>query len=209
MRSVDKVLHAFAEAWERGERPSVAEALERVPARDRDELAAGLRAWLMLAPTPELSEEARAAVRASPPVRAALAAVEDDVVAHRVATRRAELGLTLDAVADEVLAGAGLPATGRPRAAEFLQRLEDGRLAADRLSRRLVDLLARTLETSAAALVPAPPGWEGASLTLFRAEDGAGAELEADLDALARAAFAQDVEPLDEIERLFLGGPDA
>ena len=53
MSTVDEILGEFIDAWKAGERPDLDAYLERVPAGDRDELAAGIAAWLDVAPTPD------------------------------------------------------------------------------------------------------------------------------------------------------------
>jgi hypothetical protein len=79
MSSTGRVLRAFIDAWNAGRRPRVREYLEQVPAGpDREELAGRLTAWLALAPAPDLTDDARAAIRAERVVRHVIRAVGAD-----------------------------------------------------------------------------------------------------------------------------------
>jgi hypothetical protein len=44
---------------------------------------------------------------------------------------------------------------------------------------------------------------------LFRAAPGSAASFKDDLEALSRAAMTPAPAPMDELDRLFVGGPDA
>jgi hypothetical protein len=70
----EQVLSEFIDAWNAGERPDVDDYIARVPAEKQVELAEELIAFLTLAPTPEYSDEALAAIRAEPVVAQAAAA---------------------------------------------------------------------------------------------------------------------------------------
>jgi hypothetical protein len=94
------------------------------------------------------------------------------------------------------------------RAADYLARVERGELDPGRLSNRLLDALAAILGADRDQLGPGPPAF-AAGQAFFRAEEHADQWIAQDIDALSRAALAPAPEPMDELDRLFLGGPDA
>jgi hypothetical protein len=57
--------------------------------------------------------------------------------------------------------------------------------------------------------LPSPPAPAAPSQAFFRAEDEAQDWIVQDIDALSRAALASAPAPMDELDRLFLGGPEA
>jgi hypothetical protein len=93
------------------------------------------------------------------------------------------------------------------RAADYLNRIEHQELDPARLSRRLLDALAAILGAERDQLTAGPVGTPAQAL--FRADDRVEERFEEDIDALSRAAVAQAPEPMDELDRLFLGGPNA
>ena len=216
MSTIEQVLSEFVDAWNAGRRPSVDAHLERVAPADRDALAEQLMAWLAVAPTPDYSDEARAAIRAEPSVRAVLAATEGEAGAwpQLLPRLRRRAGLGIGELAGRVVAVFGLGGE-RERAAGYLERMERGELDAARVSRRLLDALGAALGISGQELADA--GTLGSRLSrpaaaggvLFRADDASGERLADELEALSRAAMAPAPPPLDELDRLFLGGPDA
>ena len=188
MNALDQVLGEFIDAWNAGRRPDVDGYLQRVPAAERDELAARIGTWLELAPTPEYGDAARAAIAREPVLLAA-----------RLPALRARSGLSVADLARRVVAAFGLK--DEARAARHLTDLERGALAPQRLSNRLLDalrtILGEDLPPRAAAAAPAPAVAAGPPAP--PPPSAAPARL-----ALRTAA----PEPLDELDRLFLGGPD-
>lgn len=209
MTSTDTVLGEFIDAWKAGRRPAVDDYLQRVPEAQRDALAERLTAWLTVAPVPAYDDAARAELAADPAVQAALEAF--DAVSlplpERVATLRARAGLALADVAGRLVASFGLGGQ-EARTTGYLEQLEGGELDPSRLSRRLRDALAAILgadpELLAASTAPAPAGGPA----LFRADDAPAAEVTEAFELLAAAARAPAPEPMDEVDRLFLGGPN-
>jgi transcriptional regulator with XRE-family HTH domain len=207
--TIDQVLSDFIDAWNAGRRPRVDDFLERVPEAERDELADAVLAWLEVAPPPAYDAAALEAVRAEPALVALRAAAGP--LPALVPQLRARRGLSVRQVAERVAERAGLRGQ-EERAADYLERLERGELDARRLSRRLLDALADALRTSGSALADAaaaaaPP--RPAMGLQWRREQG-GERFAAQLDALSAAALTPaPEEPLDELDRLFLGGPDA
>jgi len=96
-----------------------------------------------------------------------------------------------------------------PRAARYLERLERDDLDERSLSRRLLNALAAILGTDSDEIAPRPPRLAVAQ-ALFRADGPSGDSLARDIDALSRAAWSPaSAPPMDELDRLFLGGLSA
>jgi hypothetical protein len=154
------------------------------------------------------------AVAADPVLRSALAATGRDAGAwpELLPRLRARAGLSVRAVAEHITRVFDLGGQ-EERAAARLEEMERGELDAARVSRRLLDALGTALGVPGDALAEAgtlrfrPAAAPGA---LFRAEDGAPLPaLMEDLAVLARAAARPAPEPMDDLDRLFLGGPTA
>jgi hypothetical protein len=217
MSTTDQVLSAFIDEWNAGRRPRVREYLNRVPeGPDRDELAEQITTWLEVAPTPDYDDEARAAIRAEPVVEHVLSAVGDDAglwpsVLPRLRERQ---GLSVAQLAASLVRRFGLRSADQARTTIYLERLEHGDLEPTRVSRRLLDALGELLGASPGTLADA--GSYGRGLrpaagggTLFRASSEAAPMVAADIAALSRAAMRPAPAPMDELDRLFTGGPDA
>jgi transcriptional regulator with XRE-family HTH domain len=208
MTTVEQALGDFIDAWNAGRRPDVREYLARVGATERDELARQLTTWLEVAPVPAYDAAARAAIAREPALLAALERADETLrpLAERLPELRARRGLGTGELGARIAALFGLP--GADRATAYVERLERGELDAGRLSQRLLDALAAILRADRAQLAPgraaiAPGG------SLFRAGAAAAPSIADDIDALSRAALAPAPEPMDELDRLFLGGPGA
>lgn len=205
MTSIEQLIGEFVDAWNAGSRPDAAKYLRRAAPAERDELAQQLDAWMLVAPTPVLDDAARDAVRSDPTLAAALqaAAEQRGPLAERVPRLRERAGLAVDEVGRRLAALFDLGDVGRTT--DYLQRLEQDDLDERRLSRRLLTGLAAILDVSTDALQPAAVP----ASALYRADDKT-AFTAADLDALSRAALTPAPEQeLDDVDRLFLGGPGA
>jgi hypothetical protein len=199
MSTTDQVLNDFIDAWNAGRRPRVREYLARIPdGPDRDELADQITSWLEVAPTPSYDEETRAQIRAEPIVAGALVGP--------VPALRAHAGLSISELASRLIERLSLHRSDIDRAADYLERLESGRLDPSRVSRRLLDALGVLLGAPGALTVPPPRPAAG---TMFRAASDAGDWVRDDIEVLSRAAMAPAPPPMDELDRLFTGGPDA
>ena len=213
----DLLLSEFIDAWNAGRRPSVRDCLRRVPdGPERAELAEAIEAWLALAPTPDLDAEGRAAVRAEPVVQRVLAGVERDagLWPELLPDLRERSRLSLGQLAGRIVERLSLPPADRGRAADYLGRMERGELDPTRVSRRLLEALAEVLGASPAALADAGSVGRGlrpasAGGTLFRTDGEADDQVGRDLAILSRAAMEPAPPSLDEVDRLFLGGPEA
>lgn len=217
MSTTDRVLSDFIDDWNAGRRPRVREYLARVPeGRQREELAEQLTTWLEVAPVPGYSEATRAEIRADPRVQHVLSAVGEDagLWPEVVPRLRERAGLSVGDVAARVVARFGLGSGAEARTADYLERLERGELEPSRVSRRLLDALGEMLRASPGTLRDAATFGSGmrpaaAGGTLFRASDNdAGRWIAEDIDVLSRTAMAPAPAPLDEVDRLFVGGPD-
>jgi hypothetical protein len=213
--AVDQVLSEFVDAWNAGRRPRVDDYLERVAPAEREALAGALGDWLALAPVPRYDAGARAELRSDPALQAVLAATasEAGLWPELLPRLRARAGLAVRDLAARVVGAFGLQGD-EARAAGYLERMERGELDAARVSRRLLDALGAALGVTGQRLAEAGdlrPGLVRAAPTagtLFRAGGPAAERLAEDFDALSRAAMAPAPPPMDELDRLFLGGPD-
>jgi len=217
MTGIDQALGEFIDAWNAGERPDVDACLARVPdGPEREELSGALLAWLEVAPAPDYTEAQLTEIRADPILQAALAAGREagQPWSVRLPAFRARAGLALSDLAERLTAGFGL-AGQEARTVAYLERMEQDALDERRVSRRLLDGLAAALgvdpdqvaPTFRAALPAMPPPAAAAGGTLFRAAETPDGNV--DIDLLARAAMSPAPAKLDELDRLFLGGPDA
>lgn len=209
MSTTDQLLGQFIEAWNAGERPDVREFLARASDQDRSQLAEMLSAWLELAPTPAWDEATLEQISAEPALRAALdaTAAEPVSVGEQVLTLRERAGL---GVADVGRRLARLfEVDDESRATAYLEDLERGELDPGGLSRRLLAGLAAILGADRDELIFQPAMSSGQ--TFFRAEGEADEWFADGIDALSRAALspAPVSGPLDELDLLFVGGPDA
>ena len=214
----EQLLSDFMDDWNAGRRPDVRAYLEQLPAvAARDELAEQIGEWLEIAPTPAYDAAARAAIRAEPVVQRIFAAVGEDagLWPQVLPTLRERSRLSLAQLAARVTERFGLGAGETARAESYLERLERGELDASRISRRLVDAVADALGVSPGSLADAGSFGRGmrpaaAGGALFRRAGDADDWVAQDLEVLsAAAAEPPPAQPLDELDRLFLGGPDA
>jgi transcriptional regulator with XRE-family HTH domain len=206
MSTTDQVLSEFIDAWNAGERPRVAAYLDRVPEGDRDALADAISVWLATAPAPSLSAEARAAVRAEPVVARVLS--DEGAWPSVLPQLRAQAGFSVRDLAARLVERFSVGDAGR--AETYLERMERGSLGPDQVSRRLLDALGGLLGVSGTSLGEMGGMRPSVSAgTLFRADEDRGEWVASDIDALSRAATTPAPPPMDELDRLFLGGPDA
>lgn len=212
--SSDEVLSEFIDAWNAGRRPRVLEYLGRVPeGAGRDELAEQIAAWLEVAPAPELDPAARARIRAEPAVARALEAAGSQAGLWPVLIPRLRVraGLSIGDVAARIVERFGLGAGDEERAATYLERLEQGELEPTRVSRRLLDALGDLLGAGGRTLAEAGalggPRAAAAGAALFRGGGDAGDQIAEDLDVIGAAAMTPAPPPMDELDRLFAGGP--
>jgi transcriptional regulator with XRE-family HTH domain len=205
---IDMVLSEFIDAWNAGERPRLDDYLARVTPDEREELGERIEDWVLLAPSPDYGEQALNEIRAEPALAGALAeiATEPELWPEVLPRLRERAGLRLRDVAGRVTAAFGL--SGQEERAEgYLERMERGELDPSRVSRRLLEALGKTLGANligAGSLRAAAPGQ-----ALYRAEREAAASFEQDLEVLSQAAMAPAPPPMDELDRLFVGGADA
>ena len=205
MSEHEQILSEFIDAWNAGQRPRVGEYLARVASDERDALADAISVWLATAPAPELGEAARAEVRASPVVAQVLA--DEGAWPAVLPQLRSRAGLSVRDVAAWLAERFSLRDADRTEA--YVEQMERGELGPDRVSRRLLDALGGLLGVSGGSLADLGFRPAAASATLFRADEDHGEWIAQDIDALSRAAMTPAPPPMDELDRLFLGGPDA
>ena len=216
--SPEQLLSEFIDDWNAGRRPDVRAYLQRVSVGpERDELAEQIGQWLEVAPTPAYDAPARAAIRADPVVQRVFAAGGEDagLWPQLLPVLRQRSGFSVGELASRLAERFGLGTPEVQRAGDYLERLERGELEASRISRRLVDALADLLGVTPGTLGDAGPFGRGlrtaaAGGMLFRRDGEAGDWVAEDLEVLSMAA-AEPAPPqaLDELDRLFVGGPDA
>jgi transcriptional regulator with XRE-family HTH domain len=216
MSSTEQVLSEFIDAWNAGRRPRVIEYLTRVPeGPDRDELAEQIGTWLEVAPTPAYDLATRAQIRGEPAVRHVFEAVGEDagLWPEVLPQLRAGAGLSIRQIASRLVERFGLGGGDEDRAAAYLERMERGELEAARVSHRLLDALGDLIGASGATLAAA--GRLGGAMrpaaaagTLFRAGEDAGDWVARDIEVLSMAARTPAPPEMDELDRLFTGGPE-
>jgi len=209
MTSIEQLVGQFIDDWNAGRRPDVLAFLERAAPQDRDALASQLETWLELAPTPAYDEPTRHSIASEPALLTALdaAAALRAPLAERLPTLRDRAGLAIRDVAARLTQLFDLD--DELRTVAYLEQIERDELDERRLSRRLLDALAAILGADADQLTPGPAALAGGQ-AFFRAEEDAGAWIAEDVDVLSRAALAPaPATPMDDLDRLFLGGPGA
>ena len=209
MTSIEQLVGEFIDDWNAGRRPEVLAFLERAAPEDQDALASQLETWLELAPTPTYDEATRQSIANEPALLAALdaAAALRAPLAERLPTLRDRAGLAIRDVAARLTQLFELG--DEQRTAAYLEQIERDELDERRLSRRLLDALAAILGADADQLAPGPAALAGGQ-AFFRAEEDAEVWIAEDIDVLSRAALSPaPATPMDELDCLFLGGPDA
>lgn len=209
MTSIEQLIGEFIDDWNAGHRPDVLAYLERAAPEDQDALASQLETWLELAPTPAYDEATRQTIASEPALLAALDAAAElrAPLAERLPTLRDRAGLAIRDVAARLTQLFELG--DEQRTAAYLEQIERDELDERRLSRRLLDALAAILGADADQLAPGPAALAGGQ-AFFRAEEDADMWIAEDIDVLSRAALSPaPAAPMDELDRLFLGGPDA
>lgn len=206
MTPIETLIDEFAAAWTAGRRPDAGEYLERAADADRDELARRLSDYLAQAPVPDYDEPTLVHLRQDP---ALVAAFEfNDAAAQplggRLRALREQAGLGVRDLARRV--GSLFEVSDEERTARYLEQVERQELDETRLSERLLDGLAAILRTDPRRLTPMRPA-PAVAQAFFRAESEGRAQAEQDLDVLSRLAASPAPEPMDELDRLFRGGP--
>lgn len=212
----EQVLSEFIDAWNAGQRPDVDEYIARVPADEQAALSDELLSFLSLAPTPEYSDAAMAAIEAEPALIEALrgSTGKTSLLPDLLKRLRERIGMSTVDVAGELVGELGLAGDRTVKTAGYLEQLEEGRLEPSRVSRRVFDALGRIFglggselegaaDTGGRTPVPAP----AASVApVFRAKRGAAELAGHHLEVIADALAAPGGEPRDEVDELFLGG---
>lgn len=209
MTTVEQLIGRFIDDWNAGRRPDVLAFLESAAPQDRDALASQLQTWLEIAPTPTYDDPTRQSIASEPALLEALdtATALRASLAERLPTLRDRAGLAIRDVAARLTQLFELD--DEPRTIAYLQQIERDELDERRLSRRLLGALAAILGASPDQLAPSPAALAGGQ-AFFRAEDDADVWIAEDIDVLSRAALAPaPATPMDDLDRLFLGGPDA
>jgi hypothetical protein len=174
----------FADAHVRGEEPRARDYIERAGG-DRELLASMIDRFLSSTPPrPAASEDERL--------------LDEWLAEPALLSARTRRGIRRGAVVDRLIAELDLDPAQRSRVQEYYHRLETGLLDADRVDRRVYDVLGRVLETAARELARWRPS---AGVALAQAYYRLDAEPG---PAIPAASAPSDPQP-DEIDRLFAG----
>jgi transcriptional regulator with XRE-family HTH domain len=217
MSTTDQVLSEFIDAWNAGRRPSAREYLARLPdGPDRDELADQITSWLEIGPTPAYPDDVRAEIAAEPLVAQLVSSADSEagLWPSVVPALRSRAGLSVRDLAARLVERLSLDSSTVSRTTGYLERLETGELDPTRVSRRLLEAMGGLLGVPDRALLDAgsfssrlrPAAAGGA---LFRSAGAADDWVRDDIEALSRAALTPAPPPMDELDRLFTGGPGA
>ena len=216
MTSLEQVISEYVDLWNAGGRPDLDAFLARVAPEQQDELADAIEDFMLVAPTPSYSADTRAAIRAEPVVQRVLAQTTPQLqLSIEIPRLRARRTLSVRQLATKLVDAMSLSPGDVDRTEDYLARTERGELDPARFSRRLLDGLGKALEVPASALAQAaavrPARPSAAPAVAFRRSGGKTERSQAaeELDALAAAARAPAPADLDEVDRLFTGGPNA
>lgn len=203
MTGIDRLLGEFMDAWVSGGRPDPDAYIARAAPADREQLADGIDAFLERAPLPRYDEDALRALREDPEVQA-FASGSWTTVLPRL---RSRAGVDTPALAGALRAELGWDDDGERRAQEYLDGLETGDVPADRVSRRVLRVLAEALRVPAATLEAAATSLRPATGLLWRADGPGQDQVAHDLDVLS--SMLSPAAAHDDVERAFTGGRDA
>jgi transcriptional regulator with XRE-family HTH domain len=217
MSTTHQVLSEFIDAWNAGQRPRLRDYLTRVPdGPQRDELADQISTWLEVAPTPDYAPAARAEIRATPVMQQLIDAADGDsgIWPQLLSRLRERRGWSVAQLTERLVARLGLTHDAQDRTAAYIVRLERGELEPGRFSRRLVDALSELLgasretltEVGGLAVSMRSPAFGSA---LMRSDERPDEQFLEDIELLSRAAMRPAPAPMDDVDRLFLGGPEA
>lgn len=205
MTDTDRLLGEFMDDWVAGRRPDVDAYLRRARPDQRAELEDGIDAFLQNAPLPRYGDADLRALRADPAVQAFARATSWPDVVPRL---RERAGADTAVLAGALRHALGWDDDGERRARAYLDDLESGRLPADRVSRRVLDVVARALRVPAATLEAAASSLRPSTALLWRADDQDQARTGRHLDVLG-AALSPPAQGRDDVDRAFTGGRDA
>jgi hypothetical protein len=208
MDTIDRALSEFIDDWNAGRRPQVDAFLERVAQADRDQLAEQLVTWLEIAPTPRYDDAARAAIAAEPVVQEAIGAMgsESGLWPALLPRLRSRAALSLSDLASKLVRAVGLGDDTETKTERYLGALEGGTLDPERVSRRVLDGLARVLRVNVSLLEEAGGG-AFRPAPMFRASAAPGADTTRNLEVLADMLTAPAPgADWDEVDQLFRGG---
>lgn len=208
MTDADVLLSQFIDAWNRGERPDVDTYLERASEDTRDDLADQIGFFLLHAPTPIYSDEARAAIRSHPAVQQVMGALDGEAglwplllprLRDRARLRRDEVVAKLS----EALGIQGKEAKTR----RYLHDMEIGALDPRGVSQKVLDALGSILGVSGDELAragdfPTLGGGPVPAAAYYRAR----LVEEEMLDVAPALATPGTEDEPDEVDRLFTGG---
>ena len=200
-----RLLSAFMDAWNAGERPDVDDYLRRATEADREDLAAEIGMFLSIAQTPEFSPEALSTLFADPQVKQLESLPSELGLWPATLPRlRREARLRRDELVKRLAEALGLKQR-EAKVARYYHQMETGTLEPQGVSDRVINALASILGVDADELADAGRlrGFARATpRTTFGRTYGAADATPAMPASVARAA---EEEEWDEVDELFRG----
>ncbi len=205
--SSETLLSEFIDAWTSGQRPDVDAYLARAAEGDRDVLEREIHTFLVHAPTPAYSDEARAAINAEPLTRA-ISEMPDELGLWPtlLPSLRKRARLRRDQLVAKLAEALGVSANER-KVARYYHDMEAGTLDPQGVSARVLGALSSLLGVSERELEEAGMfrgfSRSGPQAAFGRTYDVASGELQA---MPAMASPPVEDAAWDEVDELFLGG---
>ncbi len=202
MTTGEQLFSDFRAAFERGERPNVADFIAEAGGSDRRALELRIDRYLVEEAPLRSYDAAEFAREQETPVMQRAAELFRDAAATDLVAARERAGLTLDELAAAVLdkAGVGGDRAEQQKAAGYLDQLEQGRLP--RLTQRVREAVLAVLETDPAASFSRPE--YGFAFRLSVSDEAAPDESIDRAELLLEAMSTPSPRQWDEVDELFL-----
>ncbi len=200
-----RLLSAFIDAWNAGERPRVDDYLAQEAEADREDLAAGIATFLSVAPTPQFSAKALGALFADPQVKQLEQLPSEHGLWPATLPRlRREARLRRDELVRRLADALGV-SDREAKVARYYHGLETGTLEPRGVSDRVINALASILRVDADELAEAGR-LSGFARATPRTAFGRSYSLSDAASALpASVTRAAAEEEWDEVDELFRG----
>ena len=206
--SSETLLSEFIDAWTSGARPDADAYLARAQPADREVLEREIQTFLLHAPTPRYSDDARAAIRDEPLTRAiSQMPGELGLWPTLLPSLRKRARLRRDELVVKLAEALGVSASER-KVARYYHEMEAGTIDPQGVSTRVLGALASLLGVSKRDLEEAGMfrgfSRSGPRAAFGRTYDVASGELQAMPAAMASPGTEEPA--WDEVDELFLGG---
>lgn len=208
MASIQHLLDEFRAAFVAGEEPAAGEFLDRADESERQELEAAIDRYLMEAPRQRWDPTAYEESRAHQAVERVFESIEGSSgswpallprLRNRARITRGEVVWRLSAA---------LGVSDQERVADYVNRMEHGKLPAAGVSNRVIEALAGILGTSADLLRSAGSGEIApGDAPIFARAATLAEEFDAPLPTAPAGHAPPDPGDTEKVDRLFTGGP--